>query len=244
MMRVDEMVRDLVIGGIAAPAAVAAGDVPVAVGGLKQAIAQQIRAAGIPRDAAAQHLGVTPRSISRWLHGEDETVTNPRQRQLEGAIIGELRRRHPEALSPREILCRLLDQEIDTSPEEITGILELFGALGQVECIGRSRYRATERHRVQATPERPESRASAVYRRVQAIPRMLRSYIRGEAGARAPICRMNIPPDRVEVVASKVTEAIMKIYDEEMERDVPEDSPLVPMTLFFLSARGWHGEPE
>jgi hypothetical protein len=55
---------------------------------------------------------------------------------------------------------------------------------------------------------------------------------------------MNIPPDRVEVVAQKVTDAIMTIYNEEMAREVPEDSPLEPMTLFFLSARGWHGEPE
>ena len=243
-MHVDELVRDLVIGGIAAPAAVAAGDVPVAVGGLKQAIAQQIRTAGIPRDAAAQHLGVTPRSISRWLHGDDEGVTNPRRRQLQAAVIGHLRRRHPEALSPREILCHLLDDEIETSPEEIAGILELYLALGHAEAVGRFRYRATEKRRVRATPERPESRAQAVYRRVQAIPRMIRAYIRGESGARAPICRMNIPPDRVEVVASRVTEAIMTIYNEEMERDVPQDTPLVPMTLFFMSARGWHGEPE
>jgi len=243
-MQVDEMVRDLVIEGIAAPAAVAAGDVPIAVGGLKQAIAAQIRAAGIPREAAAQHLGVTPRSISRWLHADDDAVTNPRQRQLNSAIVGLLRRRHPETLSAREILCHLIDLDIDTSPEEVQGILELYLALGHVEAVGKYRFRATERSRVKATPERPESRAQAVYRRIQAIPKMIRSYIRGESGARAPICRMNIPPDRVEVVASKVTDALMTIYSEEMERDVPDDSPLVPMTLFFMSARGWHGEPE
>jgi len=243
-MRVDEMVRDLVIGGIAAPAAVAAGDVPVAVGGLKQAIARQIREAGIPREAAAQHLGVTPRSISRWMHGEDDGITNPRQRRLEATIIGQLRRRHPEALSRQEIMVNLLDEDIESSPEEIQGILELYLALGHVEAVGRYRFRATEKHRVKATPERPESRAQAVYRRVHAIPRMLRAYIKGESGARAPIARMNIPPDRVDVVAQKVTDAIMQIYNDEMERDVPEDSPLVPMTLFFLSARGWHGQPE
>ncbi len=243
-MRVDEMVRDLVIGGIAAPAAMTAGDVPVAVGGLKQAIAQRIKESGIPRDAAARHLGVTPRSISRWLHGEDDGVTNPRRRQLEGEVIGLLRRRYPEALSRQEILCHLLDRDIDTSPEEVQGIVDLYVALGHVEPAGRYRYRAGERHRVQAAPERPDSRAQAVYRRIQAIPAMIRGYIRGEAGARAPICRMNIPPDRVEVVAQRVTDAIMEIYRQEMEREVPEDSPLVPMTLLFMSARGWHGEPE
>jgi len=243
-MRVDELVRDLVIGGIAAPAAVRAGDVPMAVGGLKQKIAEQIKAAGIPRETAAQHLGVTPRSISRWLHAEEEGVTNPRRRRLEGEVINVLRRRQPEALSKREILCHLLDQEMDTSPEEIQGILDLYLALGHIESAGKYRYRALERHRVQQTPERTESRAQAVYRRIQAIPLMIRGYIRGEPGSRAPIARMNIPPDRVEVVAQRVTDAMMDIYNEEMGREVPEDSPLVPMTLFFLSSRGWHGEPE
>ncbi len=243
-MQVDEMVRDLVIGGIAAPAAVDAGDVPVAVGGLKQAIAQRIRAAGIPRDAAARHLGVTPRSISRWLHGDEEGATNPRRRQLEGEIIGLLRGRCPESLTRQEILCHLLDQDLDCSPDELQGVLDLYLALGQVESAGKYRYRAAERCRIQATPERPDTRGQAVYKRIQAIPRLIRAYIRGESGARAPICRMNIPPDRVEIVAQKVTDAIMDIYNEEMERDVPTDSPLTPMTLFFMSARGWHGEPE
>jgi hypothetical protein len=243
-MHVDELVRDMMIGGIAAPAAVTAGDVPIAVGSLKQAIARQVRAAGIPRDAAARHLGVTPRSLSRWMHGEDDAVTNPRNRQLQGEIIGLLRRRSPEPVSRRDIVCHLIDREIDASPEEVHGILDLYLKLGQIEPAGKYRYRATERRRVTNTPERTESRAQAIYRRVQALPRMVRSYIRGESGARAPICRMNIPPDRVEVVAQKVTDAIMTIYNEEMAREVPEDSPLEPMTLFFLSARGWHGEPE
>ena len=243
-MQVDELVRDLMIGGVAAPAAVTAGDVPIAVGSLKQAIAKQVRAAGIPRDAAARHLGVTPRSLSRWMHGDEEGATNPRNRQLQGEIIGLLRRRTPEPLSRREIVCHLLDQEIDASPEEVQGILELYVRLGQVETVGKYRFRAAERRRVKSTPERTESRAQAIYRRIQALPRMVRSYIRGESGARAPICRMYIPPDRVEVVAQKVTDAIVSIYNEEMERDVPDDSPLEPMTLFFLSARGWHGEPE
>ena len=243
-MHVDEMVRDMMIGGIAAPAAVTAGDVPIAVGSLKQAIARQVRAAGIPRDAAARHLGVTPRSLSRWMHGEEDAVTNPRNRQLQGEIIGLLRRRSPDPVSRRDIVCHLIDREIDASPEEVQGILDLYLKLGQIEPAGKYRYRASERRRVTHTPERTESRAQAIYRRVQALPRMVRSYIRGEAGSRAPICRMNIPPDRVEVVAQKVTDAIMTIYNEEMAREVPEDSPLEPMTLFFLSARGWHGEPE
>ena len=243
-MNVDELVRDLMIGGVAAPAAVAAGDVPVAVGGLKQAIAKQVRAAGIPRDAAARHLGVTPRSLSRWMHGDQDGATNPRNRRLQGEIIGLLRRRHPEPQSRREILGHLLDQDLAVAPEEVDGILDLYLKLGHVETVGRYRFRATERKRVTSTPERTESRAQAAFRRIQALPRMVRAYIRGDSGARAPIARMYIPPDRVEVVAQKVTDAIMNIYNEEMEREVPEDSPLEPMTLFFLSARGWHGEPE
>ena len=240
MQAIDVLVRNVVIDGVAAPAALSAGDAPVALSGLKAAIAREVKQRLIPRDAAAAHLGITSRSLTRWAH-EDREASTPRRRAVQGLLHNALRRRYPEAVGPDELLAEMNAAGHCVRADELHSLTTIMLRLGKVEQLECGRFRAVARFSSEPTADRLELRAQAIYRRIQALPEMIRGYLRGDAAPAASIARMNIPVARHAVVADEVRAAIEDIYREEMSRPNEGSEPLQPMTLFFLSSQGWLG---